>query len=161
MKKEEDNKKQKYKGFQWFLMLPLIPLIIFSVLMAGGKCESTTENWIILVTSCVSSFATIILGLLVYFQTKNYRENDEQKEDGSEGDDNENDKQTKNETPEEKPSEETKGEQNEPKEEQIKEEPVKEEPAKKPEKEQKEKPKKEKPEKNEAPKPDDDGNVAL
>ena len=88
-------------------------------------------------------------------------ENDEQKEDGSKGDDNENDKQTKNETPEEKPSKETKGEQNEPKEEQIKEEPVKEEPAKKPEKEQKEKPKKEKPEKNEAPKPDDDENVAL
>ena len=83
-------------------------------------------------------------------------ENDEQKEDGSEGDDNENDKQAKDEKPEEKPSEETKADENEPKE-----EPVKEEPAEKPEKEQKKKPKKEKPEKNEAPKPDDDGNVAL
>lgn len=78
--KKKGNKNQGYKGFQWFLMLPLIPLIIFSVLMLGNKCDNTTENWIMLVTSCVSSFATIILGLLVYFQTKNYRENDEQKE---------------------------------------------------------------------------------
>lgn len=83
-------------------------------------------------------------------------ENDEQKEDGSEGDNNEDDKQAKDEKPEEKTSEEPKGEQSEPKE-----EPVKEEPAEKPEKEEKEKPKKEKPQKNEAPKPDDDGNVAL
>ncbi len=77
-RKKSTQEDKEFKFFQWVLLIPLLPIIIFATLMIGGNCESSFSNWITLVTSCVASFATILLGVIVYFQTENHKKRQEE-----------------------------------------------------------------------------------
>lgn len=63
----------------WILSILLaIPLIAGIVLLSVFKFELEKGEWITLVTSCISTFAAIFLGYMVFFQTENHKKRQEE-----------------------------------------------------------------------------------
>ncbi len=63
----------------WILSIILaIPLILIVVIPIFFDFNLNKEEWIILITSCVSTFATIFLGYMVFFQAENHKSRQEE-----------------------------------------------------------------------------------
>ena len=62
----------------WILSIILaIPLILMVVIPAFFTFCLNKEEWITLITSCVSTFAAIFLGYMVFFQAENHKRRQE------------------------------------------------------------------------------------
>lgn len=58
-----------------FLALPIIIFFVLPVFFQYKLCQS---EWITLTTACLSTFATILLGYMVFFQTENHKKRQEE-----------------------------------------------------------------------------------
>ena len=62
----------------WILSIILaIPIILMVVIPAFFNFCLNKEEWITVITSCVSTFAAIFLGYMVFFQTENHKRRQE------------------------------------------------------------------------------------
>ncbi len=68
------NKKEK-----WILTIFLALPFIAGMIVAGAfKFNLERSDWITLVSSCIATFATILLGYMVFFQNENHKKRQEE-----------------------------------------------------------------------------------
>ena len=68
----------KKKDFLILTTIMAIPLIVLFGLPAFFKYKLAQSEWITLITSCIATFATIFLGYMVFFQTENHKNRQEE-----------------------------------------------------------------------------------
>lgn len=74
----KDILTMKKKHNRGFVAILAAPLVVGIVLAGIFKFDLEKDEWIALVTSCLSIFSATIIGLLVYFQSENHRKRDEE-----------------------------------------------------------------------------------